>query len=661
MGALTLFILEGSSVWAQEDTSVRAQEDKCKTRTDYLKYLSVPFIDDVPYATKPLLLQRYGARLTEKPDGPILIKQTNFSPYTKDVLIWSEVAPISDLKMTGLRLELNLANDDDSLPDNFAVIIVNGGTTQVYSFGDQSDIEKRLKKISEDKKASNSDVPSDLSTALHDPIFSPLQKMDCNRYVSDEIGDIKKNQISHWGLFFIREDLDDLQIASLGLTEGKSIQPPFQYGQINDSSTHFPGVVLVEYENGVRRQVTPSHSGNFVFEDEFPEDGMRISYKKREQENYPDRGRWIGANRNVGKLNITLKPEHSNIDAHLTDEGCKSDRRLRGRQQVPEMVRPGHYLQYWCGTRGTIQELSNTFFANFIGMHDKDFTLGSENKECLRIAYLGHSAVQAKQVPLYLKHNVLEEEFLSLVLQQCVEVNTFGGNFSVTSEPRIEWIMENYNPDLVIFALHRQMVQLLTPDLLHATFGYRRGHAHIESFNLKPNGDLEYIPADPRYSLVEKDDPSINIKGYPLSLSYNLPLDVMPDLPRGGFETTEALLQRYKDKFPDKIWALDYSHTVAECDKANYCKKSVEFEGKRHLAGAEQYIRTMNTLCENAIVICIDSPIPGPELRGFPEIVFQFDAHYTKLGNYWLAKNVTKSLSNVFHNETGKNGIEEQK
>ena len=640
--ALSIFGLAATMVTVP--TLANAQQNgNCESRTDILKSMAVPFFNDVPYASKPDVLERYGASVYEQRTHPISIDHTVIDLHEKSALILNQLTTPLNISPDAV-IKLKFAESTDLKAISFALIIgFDSGKAVMYHHGDQDAISQQLATINETKRVQGSGLSPQSAASLGELEPKALKALPCNIFAGEMAKSIS-GPLQFWGLYILDEQSRNVSIEVAGIGHKTvPIQPKILTGDIGDANTRWPSYIALDYENGISRRVTPALDGRFIFEDEFPDQALRISLKKKGQEHYPVQGRWIGLNRNLGSLDIIIEREHQNIDGHKADENCPINQNLAARALIPELRRPSHVMRKWCGTTGTIQELYNRYFVNIAGMHDQDFNQ-KPNDNCLRVAHLGHSSVQAQQVPLHLKHNILASEILSMKLQRCVYINTFAGDISIVSEPRIEWIIENYKPDMIIFAVHRQMIQLLTPDLLNATFGYKRGHANTDSFDLKDNGELEYLPADPRYALVEKDPTKTTIDDYPLSLAYNLPLDAMPDIARKSFDTVSALLTRYKNKYPELKFGLEYAHTIAECEKAGYCKKTVEFRGKKHKAGAENYAKNIHSICDKVKVTCVTSPFPQKILRGFPDLVYQYDAHYTKLGNYWQAQNIAKAF-----------------
>lgn len=642
--ALSRYALRGlcvAGIVLEFTQAVHAQQ-ACPSRTDILQSMALPLIDDVPYASRPQVLQRYGASVYEHKSRPILTDYTVIDMHDDLSVMMVEFDSPTVMPAGPLSVQIKF-NEDANMGGVKAALIIGfeGQPAQIYG----ADLSSALNEAATSKSLAGSGLFPETAEQLSNLQSTALPSDDCDTLLSAELENAPSAPITFIGLALQSDAARRIKIDAAGIVNKKTpAQPEYLSGQIIDAQTRWPGHIELDYENGQSRRVTPSLTGRFMFEDEFPEQGLRVSFKKKGQEHYPAQGRWIGARRAVGALQVPVKGEYANIDGHKSDEMCPLGENPNGRLLIGPLKRPGHAMSKWCGSTGRVQELYNRYFLNAAGMHDQDFDLTPKD-DCLRVAHLGHSSVQARQVPLYEKHNVIAAERLSLKLQRCVYINTFAGNTSIVSEPRIDWIMENYKPDAMVFAVHRQMIQLLTPELLNATYGYKRGHANGESFDLKPNGDLEYIPSDPRYALTPKDEPNRTVDGYPLALAYNLPLDVMPSIAKKSFDTVEALLTRYKAKYPDVKFGLEYSHTIAECDKANYCQKTVTFKDKQYRAGAEGYADTILALCERADVTCVNAPLPPAMLRAFPDLVFQYDAHYTKLGNYWQAQHVEQALT----------------
>lgn len=619
-----------------------AQAPSCQGRTALLQSMALPLIDDVPYASHPAVTQRYGASLYEHKTRPILTDYTVVDMHDNFAVVMVEFDAAIQSPAGALSAQIKFNRPEDMTGVTAALIVGNeGASSRIYG----ADMTATLEASAQSKTLAGSGLFPETAAALSGLKWTPWSDGGCETTLSADIDASQSAPITFMALALRSETPRRIRIDAAGLVyKTVPMQPEFFSGQILDAQTRWPGYIELDYENGQSRRVTPSLTGAFVFEDEFPKQGLRVSFKKKGQEHYPVQGRWIGARRALGALQVKVKGEYINIDGHKSDKNCLLGETPSARLLIAPLLRPGHAMTKWCGATGRVQELYNRHFLSAAGMHDQDFDLAPKD-DCLRVAHIGHSSVQARQISLYEKHNIIAAERLSLELQRCVYVHTFAGNMSIVSEPRLDWVMENYKPDLVLFAVHRQMIQLLTPELLNATYGYKRGNANGESFDLKANGSLEYIPADPRYALKPKDEPQRTIDDYPLALAYNLPLDAMPSIAKKSFDTVEALLARYKTKYPSVKFGLEYSHTIAECDKANYCQKSVTFKGKPYRAGAEGYADTVLGVCDRAGVSCVNAPLPPPMLRAFPDLVFQYDAHYTKLGNYWQAKHVEQALA----------------
>ena len=608
----------------------------------------LPFIDDVPYSAKPHILHRYGAIVTEHKTRPILVASTALKLYSGSGALVNSTLNVKFPEPQS-PLVLKLAFADGGRPDGFSFALVlrfADKSSIAYRSGEPEALAALAKSIADDKKIAKSGIPPDEAELFDISAFTPLTEGACGAYLHDGIEkDIQTHgAVSHWALLFSGAEDSAAIIRFAGIFAAHSPAPPAVLtGSFAADPVHTPAVLHVDYENGEKRQVWPSFDGRFAFIDEYPDQGMRVSLHKDGQEFYPAQGRWLGQNRAVGPMLIDITREFANLDGALSDAACPSGKGLSARALFKAIQRPGHVVQEWCGGAGTIQEFYAKYFVNQIGMHDQDFS-EREVGDCIRIAHLGHSDVEARHVPLYAKHNILASEFLSMALGRCVQIATFEGDFSIVSEPRIDWIVKNFHPDAMIFATHRQMIQLLTPDLLTAVKGYKYGEAALESFDISADGVLKYVPEDPDYALKKLQELQPDIEGFPLSLAYDLPMDVMPAMPRKAFDVVSALIGRYKEKYPGMKFAIEYSHTIAECAKASYCAYTGTLNGKQYPAGAVDYAKNMEDLCRKSGAACLSSALPDERLRGFPDLVFQFDTHFTRLGNFWQAGNVFAGL-----------------
>lgn len=630
---LSTVLVAALILWVNAST---ANAQTCD-RSDALKSQVVTFMNDVSHTTRPNIVQRYGVDVIERYDGPVTVSATELRPHDAAIFVYAEMESAVASEST-LRIKLS-----DTAPSSIGLVLTTPDQTYLFASSKAEALQGMVGSLSQDGRIGGSTLPKPLRDALgRRLVVLSLTQNACGLEADlpDEI-----TSITGWGLLSTETQERVIAVSDAGIYNPVRQVPDILTGRISSHSGIGPGIVELTYANKEVRHVTPSLDGRFAFKDEFPNVPLRIGYQNDGQESFPLSGRWLGVGRVDHRLDIVETGDFINVDGRLSDS-CDSIGRTSGSVRYDINPRPGHFLREWCGSRGAVMEFENTYFVNNLGMHDRD-VLWDKDRDCLTVAHFGHSSVEAVQVPLHLKHNILAGELLATKLGQCVRIHTFEGNYSIASQPRIEWVMEALNPDIVIFAMHRQMIQLLTPDLLESIFGYTEGNAHHESLKLNDRGKLIYVPNNPRYALTKTVETKSMAEGYPLGLAYNLPIDVMPEIAREAYDVVEQALGDYKKRWRKSRFAVEFTHTYAECEKANYCVQTATFRDADHDAGAVGYARNMQTVCDRADAICIDGGLPLEIYRGFPDLVFQYDAHYTRKGNRYQAGLIASQIADA--------------
>jgi len=600
-----------------------------------IKSQVTPFFNDISHTTRSEVIHRYGADLFERYDGPIRIAGSEFAPYNDDALIYSD--KIASVK-TGSRIGIRIEGETSS---SIGLFLVTPNRLYLFFKGDSEGLVSLIKAWSNSGKVADSRLPNDLSNILSRDITSEEMTLKDCKWGANLPSSI--SEVLGWGLILSEVSEVPITVVDAGIYVDERSTSVLLTGKILGHPRLSPGVINLTYANNEKRSAIPSLDGMFAFKDEFPNLPLKVSYLSQGQEHFPTVGRWLGYGRTSSSLEIIMDREIDNVSARRADS-CDTLGRPSGlvRDQVNQ--RPGHYLRRWCGARGVIVEFDNTYFVNNLGMHDRDVSWRRDPK-CLTIAHFGHSSVESVQVPLHLKHNVLAAEILATEIGRCVRMHTFEGNFSIASQRRLEWVMEGLKPDIVVFAMHRQMIQLLTPALLESIFGYSEGNAPNESLKIDSKGKLKYIPSNPRYALSKKVETKTETEGYPLGKSYNLPLNAMPAISKEAYDVVETALRDYGKRWSSTTFAIEFTHTYAECLKANFCEETAQFRGVEHLAGAVGYAQNMAKVCKSTETICIDGGLPDDIYRGFPDLVFQYDAHYTVKGNQYQSYRIARGLA----------------
>ena len=75
-------------------------------------------------------------------------------------------------------------------------------------------------------------------------------------------------------------------------------------------------------------------------------------------------------------------------------------------------------------------------------------------------------------------------------------------------------------------------------------------------------------------------------------------------------------------------------------------KSSVLFKGvQRSAIDVVQLKKNLSKVCAKTAVTCIDSKVPSPNERKYPDLTYVYDGHYTAWGNQWVGDKISKIVS----------------
>ena len=118
----------------------------------------------------------------------------------------------------------------------------------------------------------------------------------------------------------------------------------------------------------------------------------------------------------------------------------------------------------------------------------------------------------------------------------------------------------------------------------------------------------------------------------------------MPFEGNESFDILERALKDYKKNFPGVEFFIDSLHSFVECEKAQYCSKV--FNGVP--LDVVQLKKNLSKVCAKTAVTCIDSKVPSPNERKYPDLTYVYDGHYTAWGNQWVGDKISKTIVSVF-------------
>ncbi len=593
------------------------------------------------------LFEMYGGSFRERHAGPIRVKSVELN-ITDNVawIIWSpDYSPAAD----ATHVELRFSTLPAAGKMKIGFILNTGGA---HSF----DVELGPSTTSA-VGVLPSLVPEEISkNAIESEVFSAEKISNKNLVIRlpDEVVSNLRNggnkQIKHW---FVK--IDDAAGTTLEIENLSLIKPSSGVtnlgvsiaGSVVDEDTP-PGLSIeLLSEDGKIQTQTLSTDGRFSFEGLDPSAPVSLRIIRNLKYHYSTLGRWFVPGYSRKNVSINTTPLYINADAHAPNS--KAAKFVGPRKPNPSSaVYEPHSRQYWPGA-GTIQEYDSTTFTNNHGYVDRDRFV--ENVDgCVRIASIGGSDMVALQVRPFEKFNIILEETLGVALGKCVEVisaavdnGDIGNNF-----PRIRDYTSKFEVDYTLVSVAAGLMWQVNPKMLKDGLGFDPENSALGNFFTDKSGDFNYRAPSAVYSVfLSKPTYPEYEKGIPFSLTLSVPFDVMPKEGKDAYQKWSNIVTFINENFPGQNFIFHSGVEQAQC-KSN-CESSLQLEnGKSTKAGAKVFVQNLVDYCNQHNYRCIN-PEFSPEFANRKKgLTFEFDGHYSLLGNEWLAYQLTPTLQEFF-------------
>lgn len=591
------------------------------------------------------LFEIYGANLRERRKGPIQVSQSEIE-VTHDEA-WAIWAPDHTL----VRDATHLVIDFIDMPQlgNLAVgFLFQDGDSGVFTYntGEVPQAQKNMRELflpaTVVDKARIAKSVGEFSLTGNRLIVA-LSPEYVNKFKSEKSG-----RISHWFLKLNGFSGTTIKIKQLALVRTNLSQDDFKSVTLSGRLKGLkisPGDEIELLDESGRLIIQKlSLDGGFTFGGVDPSRPVSIRLREPVSIHYTTLGRWFLPSYSRSDLVVSAPVRYLNNDGHAPNQKAAKFIGAQTPSKVAAFYEP-HSRQYWPGA-GMIKEYDSTTFANNHGYIDRDRFFDNPDG-CIRIASTGGSDMVALQVRPFEKSNIIMEETLGIALGKCVEVisaATDNGDISVNF-PRIRDYTSKFKPDITLVSTLSGLLFQVSPKMLRDGTGLDPENSSLPNFYYNKNGALTFRTASPVSAIymIKPSNPEY-LKGVPFSQTLTVPFEVMPKEGIEAFNYWNAILTYINNAVPGQNFVMHSGLDQAQC-RLN-CEPSISINrGGLIQAGANGFVRNLNTFCREKNYKCIHPKFDKANGENENLLTFEYDGHYSVRGHQWLAQELTKSLT----------------